>query len=67
MQAARWLAIAATFAAVSAAGWLLSLTLRRSRGGGADDLRRWMAGLASIGCCLALIAIFYQGVSALLA
>lgn len=66
-EAARWLALAATAGALAAAGWLLALSLNRMRGAEADDLRRWTAGLAAAGCGLALVAIAYQGLPALLA
>lgn len=63
---ARWLAIVATLAAAAAAGWLLSLSIRQSRHAEADELQRWLAGFAAAGCGLALLAIFYQGLPALL-
>lgn len=67
MAAARWLTVAATLAALAAAGALLVQALRRRRAAPDHDLERWMAGLAALGSGIALVAIAYQGLPALLA
>lgn len=64
--AARWLAAAATVAALAAGAVLLLKALARRREACGNDLGRWMAGLAALGSGIALVAIFYQGLPALL-
>jgi hypothetical protein len=66
-DAARWLAITATLVALAAAGGLLVLSLARMRREGTDDLQQWMGGFAAAGCGLALVAVVYQGLPAVLA
>lgn len=57
-----YLTLLLTVVATGAASWLLWRTRRAPQGDhDGDELRRWMRGLASMGCVLALIAILYQG------
>lgn len=61
-ETAWYLTLLLTVIATGAASWLLWRTRRTPQGDSeGDDLGRWIRGLASLGCVLALIAIFYQG------
>ena len=64
---ARWLAVAATVPALAGAAWLLWYSLGRRTGPGADQMERWIAGVAALGSGTAIVAIAYQGLSALIA
>lgn len=61
---ARLLSGIVTLAAMAAAGWLLLRAWRCYRGRG-DDLRRWIALVAMLGCGLALLAVAWQGLAAI--
>ena len=62
-----YLTLLLTVVATGAAAWLWWRTRRVPQDDRAgDDLGRWMEGLASMSCALALIAIFYQGALTLL-
>ena len=64
---ARWLTVAATLVAFGIAAWVLWRALANQRRVGSDNLGRWMAGVAAAGSGIALVAIIYQGMPALLA
>ena len=64
-ETAKWLVGIATLLALAATGWLLARDLRLGRSA-ADSFGRWTAGLGALGCALALPAILYQGLPALI-
>ena len=62
---ARWLTALLTIAALV----LLAVVMRpawRRRESGGDDLPQWLGGLTLLGGALAAVAIFYQGLPAIL-
>jgi hypothetical protein len=64
---ARLLTLAITLAALAAAAWLTWRALGRLRAENADEVNRWLDGIALAGGALAGTAILYQGLPALLA
>lgn len=62
-QAARWLTLIFTLVGMAAAGAILWRALRAADG----PFERWTNQLAAIGAGLALIAVLWQGLPALLA
>lgn len=63
---ARVLTIAATLSCLAAAALLMRPAWRRWRSADRDGLSRWMWGVSAGGAALALVAIFFQGLPALL-
>lgn len=62
---ARWLAGAATLAALAADAALIVALLRRRRSGG-DDFDRWMIDGGLLGAFLSTVSVAWQGLPALL-
>lgn len=56
-----------TLACFAADGVLLAWAARRLRGGGADGFGRWQLRLAALMAAVSLVAVFWQGLPALLA
>jgi hypothetical protein len=63
---ARYLTVALTVIAATAAAWLLWRTGRATRNPDLEPLTAWTMRFAAVGSGLALIAILYQGAPALL-
>lgn len=64
-ELARWLVLAVTLLGVGFAGLVLLFLVRR-RGARHDTLDRWLSVLSGSGYALAIVAITYQGLPALL-
>ncbi|TCJ39538.1 hypothetical protein [Parafrankia sp. BMG5.11] len=64
-EIARWLVGLLTIACGAAAGLLLINVLRQRRAD-ADAFDTWVSGIAGMGQALAIVAIAYQGLPALL-
>jgi len=65
LPVARWLTLAVTVPALAADGAILVHALR---GRSSDDrLDRWIAGLASLGAALSVVAVLWQGLPGLIA
>lgn len=65
-ELAHWLVAMLTLACLAAAGLLLFRPAQRG-GAGADPMDRWVTGFAAMGQAIAILAIAYQGLPALLA
>lgn len=63
---ARWLTAGVTFAALAIGTLLLRHSLATLRASGSDKVVRWNSGVAAGGSAGALLAIFYQGLPAVL-
>ena len=66
MLLANILSIALTLIAMAAAAYFLWRGLRRLQAHGGEQLSEWLAGISTLGNAIALIAIAYQAVPALL-
>ena len=64
-ELARWLVLAVTLLGLGFAGAILFFLVRR-RGAQRDALERWLLVLSGSGYALAIVAITYQGLPALL-
>lgn len=60
---ARWLALAATIAALAADGAILFRTLRP----GGEAFERWVRQLGAFGAALSTLAVLWQGLPAIMA
>ena len=56
-----------TLACLAADGVLLAWAARLLRGGGSDQFGRWQLRLAALMAAVSLVAVFWQGLPALLA
>lgn len=65
-EAATWLVLVATVLALAATGWLMAYCVGLLRREGRHSLDRWIGVLGALGCALALVAIAYQGLPALI-
>ena len=63
---ARILSLAATLPALAASGWLLWLTARRRQPQASDDFGRWVGNIGALGAALAIVAILWQALPALM-
>lgn len=64
-ELANWAVLAHTALSLGAAGWLLLLLVRRKRTQRHDDLDRWSSALAGWGYALAIVAVIFQGLPAI--
>lgn len=62
---ARWLVLLATAIGLVALAWLLRGAIRARREM-TDDEGRWQSGIAALGAAIALVAVFYQGLPAVI-
>lgn len=63
---ARILSLAATLPALAASGWLLWLTVRGRQPQNSDDFGGWVRNVGALGAALAIIAILWQALPALM-
>lgn len=63
---ARILSLAATLPALAASGWLLWFTVRGRQPQNSDDFGRWVGKIGALGAALAIVAVLWQALPALM-
>ena len=63
---ARILSLAATLPALAVNAWLLWFTVRKRQPQNSDDFGRWVRNVGTLGAALAIVAILWQALPALL-